>query len=299
MSKIKEFNFSVAIFAPGWTFETIPDIDVRSVNGTDICNTEFIVRNDFFWSSLWKYFLTSGPITLPFYSSFCIGSGKVKRHNGAIKSNQPWFNLSKQEFQPSIPTSNRILLRCFDDCFDGGSCLLMTEKYNIDLRLFVCDFKIQDGIILSFAYKKYNVDVDVECLVNITNDTSHLKIICSDITMPSHFEKANEKHVTYCKDSLLKKIQLQLQANREKCLPITNLVNEWHIRYYYLNFDSNLSDGRITDIGFRKTMKNDAPNDKVLLGALSVHRGLKHIDDDDLTSIEIVSLVLIKLLYFD
>lgn len=75
LKKIKDYNFSVGIFAPGWTFENMQGIDPWTKNGTDACNHQFLARNNRFWGMLWKYLYSRGPNTLPFYTSFCIGSG--------------------------------------------------------------------------------------------------------------------------------------------------------------------------------------------------------------------------------
>lgn len=79
-------------------------IDPWTKNGTDECNYRFLARNNRFWGLLWKYLYSRGPNTLPFYTSFCMGSGKRQYRDGLAISNKAWFNLMEQEYQPSVPS---------------------------------------------------------------------------------------------------------------------------------------------------------------------------------------------------
>lgn len=68
---IKDYNLSIGIFAPGWTFENMPDEHPLRAEGTDDINRKFLERNTRFWKLLWTYLYSRGPNTLPFYTSFC------------------------------------------------------------------------------------------------------------------------------------------------------------------------------------------------------------------------------------
>lgn len=70
---IRQHNLSMAIFAPGWTHETL------SLNQRNIRFFEsFINRDCAFWSSLWPYLYTH-PIRDYFHTNFFIGVNQVSR----------------------------------------------------------------------------------------------------------------------------------------------------------------------------------------------------------------------------
>ena len=149
-------RLSVAIFAPGWVHEIHPLEDFHS-------------ENEKFWSLLLPHLVLRGPASLPILTSFCPGFGKSEHFKGKVIaifvyvnnlafnyfslsnqliSQQPWFNLSKQQLQPllagllygllsedSIHNSSLECLKwgcslkiglqklCYDVGFNGGGCL--------------------------------------------------------------------------------------------------------------------------------------------------------------------------------
>lgn len=52
---------SVALFGPGWTFETLPE------------GEHFLNREITFWRKFWPYLRVHGPANLPFQTNFCQG----------------------------------------------------------------------------------------------------------------------------------------------------------------------------------------------------------------------------------
>lgn len=61
-------HMSVAVFAPGWTFEAAAElgVNVHTRRGTDVCNEYFVERNDRFWELLWPMLWVAGPARMPF-----------------------------------------------------------------------------------------------------------------------------------------------------------------------------------------------------------------------------------------
>uniref|UniRef100_A0A1B6M7N1 Cytosolic endo-beta-N-acetylglucosaminidase TIM barrel domain-containing protein n=1 Tax=Graphocephala atropunctata TaxID=36148 RepID=A0A1B6M7N1_9HEMI len=59
LAVLRTLNMSVAIFAPGWTFETLP------------ADEDFLTRETSFWRRLSSYHYVHGPAQLPFHSDFC------------------------------------------------------------------------------------------------------------------------------------------------------------------------------------------------------------------------------------
>uniref|UniRef100_A0A672Z2M0 Cytosolic endo-beta-N-acetylglucosaminidase n=1 Tax=Sphaeramia orbicularis TaxID=375764 RepID=A0A672Z2M0_9TELE len=115
---IRKHNFSTAIFAPGWVYETQD-------------KTEFRHNQDRFWALLSDHLYIHRPVSpLPFISSFCQGFGKAVYWRGQRERKGNWFNLSAQHIQPLYHTSveNRGWMRsrgCPEDAWDGGCSLLM------------------------------------------------------------------------------------------------------------------------------------------------------------------------------
>lgn len=185
---------------------------------------------------LWQFFVTTGPNKLPFYSSFCLGSGRRRYRDGILV--QPpvsWINLAKQSLQPSVPVGT--IQRSFDEAYNGGSCIkvLRTEKPK---RLFVVDFKCSNDIILSYAYKAAVQDEDLYVLLGIVDDLSGR--ICL-LECGNGKTKAYENYII-CKQ--LKDINLQnalicIGERNEKSMPMTS-INGWEIRYVIWSLKNRL-----------------------------------------------------------
>uniref|UniRef100_A0AAQ6AKZ9 Cytosolic endo-beta-N-acetylglucosaminidase n=1 Tax=Amphiprion ocellaris TaxID=80972 RepID=A0AAQ6AKZ9_AMPOC len=117
---IRKHNFSTAIFAPGWVYETHDD------------KSEFRKNQNKFWGLLSNYLYVHRPASpLPFISSFCQGFGKAVYWRGQPETKGSWFNLTAQEIQPLYYHQNLEAegwLRtsgCPEDAWNGGCSLLL------------------------------------------------------------------------------------------------------------------------------------------------------------------------------
>lgn len=288
MQKIKQFNFSIGIFAPAWTFERIQDIGLNpfEANGSDVCNAHFIRRNNQFWSLLWKHLYCSGPKTLPFYTSFCLGSGKRKFRDGVAMGNSPWFNLLEQEFQPSVPLE---LIHHFDEAYRGGSCFKFSANAG-KLRLFVSEFDCDRNIIVSYVFKRSTPHIHVQFILNVLNeDRQCLQITCGDVVHYDGEKRFKTKHYYPLRGNNLQTVIIGLSNRQEKLFPSFQPVNGWEARYFNLRFGAADNKFRIVDLGISIENRHWALGDELLLGAVHIHEGI----DDDVKSLDVVSNLLI------
>lgn len=115
---IRKHNFSTAIFAPGWVYETQE-------------RTEFRHNQDKFWALLSDHLPVHRAVSsLPFTSSFCQGFGKALYWRGKVESGRSWFSLSAQQLQPLFCSSKEgrgwfKARACPDEVWSGGSSLLI------------------------------------------------------------------------------------------------------------------------------------------------------------------------------
>ncbi|XP_058443671.1 cytosolic endo-beta-N-acetylglucosaminidase isoform X2 [Malaya genurostris] len=279
LATIMAFKFSVAIFAPGWTFESLEESMRRDQLDQDSSNVRFLKLNDRFWNMLWRYFFVRGPRELPFYTSFCLGSGKIRNRLGKQQT-QSWFNLSRQGFQPSIPYTPPkeyeqdqvgpvYWTHSFDNALDGGSCVKVEEIFP-NSRLFACDFPCASDLIVAYAFQRSSeLSADVNLLLKAYNIRYHdsLKVVCG--AEDCHISGRSNEMKAVPLDSEDCRMLLELKANVK--LPVMASINGWEIRYYYLSFEVIRQPMSIVDIGIE--MRKDNPTDYVLLGALLVQVG--------------------------
>ncbi|KAL1130623.1 hypothetical protein AAG570_011865, partial [Ranatra chinensis] len=121
----RKLKLSVALFAPGWVHEKQSPDD------------PFIARELKFWRLISNYLYLSGPSTLPLSTSFCQGYGLAVYRDGLVISQKPWYNLSRQNYQPTDLTGYEgcdsppvCLLHSIRDAFEGGGCLIVTSCSN-------------------------------------------------------------------------------------------------------------------------------------------------------------------------
>lgn len=234
LARTVERDFSVALFAPGWVYETIPNRD-KIPNLNEI----FLRSNERFYSSFWKYLYTSGPREMPFYSSFCLGSGLRRFQAGRLIDNRPWFDLRSQTISLSVPIPNNRMEHDFSTAFEGGSCLKISDKtLSLPMRLFCCDFCCENDLIVAYAMKKSVETVDLEILLNVINGDSHCQIVCGSAqfvrrggvtaaeasSWPGHHraQNINESQMAFAKNFL--------ERTQEKHIPCTSQMNGWEIR---------------------------------------------------------------------
>lgn len=273
LHKIKQFNFSVGIFAPAWTFERLIDIGLNpfQTQHTDTVNHHFMQRNHLFWTLLWNYFYSSGPKALPFYTSFCLGSGRLKFRDGILTQSEPWFNIMEQEYQPSVPS---VYEYYFGDAFRGGCCLRFRGNVN-KLRLFVSDFRCADDMIVSYVFKRSSPHIRINLILKIVDhrNESHLIVHCGNDGEAS--SAAGEKHILPIAHIALERVIIGLSERQERILPSYRPINDWHSRYFYIKFDRNISNARVVDVGVSVVKDGGwADDDFVQLGALHIHAGI-------------------------
>lgn len=286
LARITQERFSAGLFAPGWTYETLQQYgyNIKVPIGLDDVNEAFLLRNDKFWWLLWDNFATYPYHELPFYTNFCLGSGKQfyvhgkphSKHSSRTllgnsvesfdESSERFFNLSRQSLQPSVPL-HQLAKRCYDDAFHGGSCLQLLA-YDTNFRLFACDFLLSGKcLICSYAFKLHPRDGEFDCILRfcIDNNTNDCYLFLGDYYNSSNLQKGR------CYVSPLKtKYHDQLVSSYTSAnLPLKSSIernepNQWNIRYYVISFDTSI---QIKDIGILYRRQPNAL-DTAYLGAI-------------------------------
>ncbi|KAJ8959127.1 hypothetical protein NQ318_022385 [Aromia moschata] len=150
---VTRYNLSMAIFAPGWTHETL--------GKSDQFFKQFLDRDSAFWCSLWPYMYTH-PINKYFTTDFYIGLDK-SCYNIFNQQRQISKFLHPNEItivpnHEDIPTlCNKC--SCLQIVMNGSrnSCLLTRKNLRRDVEyvhhLFVCDLEIVDNTVVYFVTK--------------------------------------------------------------------------------------------------------------------------------------------------
>jgi mannosyl-glycoprotein endo-beta-N-acetylglucosaminidase len=258
LAEVRRHDFSVAFFAVGWTWESLSEkLNLFEECGTDDCNNQFLENNDMFWRSLWPHLPTNAVNQLPFCTSFCLGSGKFQCCRGDRSEAQPWFNLTKQGHQLSVPIGQNGMSRCFEDSFDGGSCLKLTYSEGAQQRLFVCDFDCSQGLLVTIAVKFEYEAQDVDLILHVMDRKSErkLKVVCT-----KNFETVDEGAAKLP----------PLDSQQQEKLDLHASANGWEMRHFYLSLDAT-NDYRLCDIGVRVS-KTGETSSAVRLGAISIEK---------------------------
>lgn len=220
-------QLSVALFATGWTLESIEaemKYERRSLLTQEL-NTRFLARDRTFWGTLWPCMDTFGPNQLPFYTSFCIGSGEFANRLGMRVKRKSWFDLRKQELQPCNPS----IERCFDDSFDGGSCLSFDKNsFGTTDRLFVCDFGSFKDVLVSIAFKRNYRTIDLNLVLKLKPSPSQ-KELCLFL-VDKNYNGDKEKVNRAADDDAVRNVIDNLQKKGQRHLPFVNSINGWEVR---------------------------------------------------------------------
>ncbi|XP_078257218.1 cytosolic endo-beta-N-acetylglucosaminidase isoform X1 [Rhinoraja longicauda] len=149
---IRKYNFSGALFAPGWVYETL---DKES----------FHQNQHKFWSLLAEYLPIHRICTLPLVTSFCQGFGKNVYRNGKVETAGSWVNLSLQEvqpllmdLQPHLANGAMKIYGCSEDAWNGG-CSLVIEglipgtRPEMSVRLFGLEIQGPPRVFVAVIYK--------------------------------------------------------------------------------------------------------------------------------------------------
>ncbi|GAB0099918.1 Mannosyl-glycoprotein endo-beta-N-acetylglucosaminidase [Sergentomyia squamirostris] len=276
LEKIAKRDFSIGLFAIGWTFEAMQnEHDIFSEKGNTECNEVFFKRNNKFYSLFWKHLYTSGPCELPFYTSFCVGSGLVRRELGLNVSSTPWFNLRLQQPQMSIPIDNQYFEHYFHDSFEGGSCLRTTSVSPRIYRIFCTDFDCTTDILFSYALKRCNKEIDLEVVLFVVDAATEKRcrvVLAEDSIFTDRVTWPGNCSMKPLIEENLKQVQHFLMRSNEKYIPVRTEIHGWETRFYYLSFDPSIV-GRIVDIGVR--MRGYPFGEHwINLGAISIHSGV-------------------------
>ncbi|XP_059203698.1 cytosolic endo-beta-N-acetylglucosaminidase [Centropristis striata] len=175
---IRKHNFSTAIFAPGWVYETHED------------KTEFRKNQDKFWALLTDYLYIHRPASpLPFISSFCQGFGKAIYRRGQLESNSGWFNLTAQEIQPlyyNMKLEDRGWLcsrGCPEDAWNGGCSLLLdglipvTQMSPVSARIFSLHVPLASKTLVTLIYKpSAGITVSLELKTTDASLCTHMDV---------------------------------------------------------------------------------------------------------------------------
>lgn len=255
----------------------MPDALPMLTRGSDRTNQRFLERNTRFWALLWKDLYSRGPNTLPFYTSFCLGSGKKKYRDGLQIAHNPWFNLTEQQYQPSVPS---VFEYQFDEAYHGGSCIKFTNKVN-NIRLFTTDFSCENNLIAAYVFKRTDPEIKVQLVLNVQNDIgdSSMLIYCDsdERDEPNIKIEPGKRFLNPLKANVLKYTIVGLSNRHEKIFPSSNRpILGWKTKYFYLNFDEVAKFGRVIDIGISINKHHwNEESDCVLLGALQIHSGIE------------------------
>lgn len=272
LAKIRRHNMSVGVFAPGWTFERVSDLGInhKTVRGTELCNRAFIERNNRFWALLWPSMYTSSYAVLPFYSSFCLGSGKQRYQDGILcQPTTSWFKLDLQSLQPSVPQQH--IEYDFEESYSGGCRIRVLHADGSDLRprrLFSVDWQLVYGLIVAYAFKSVaGNENQVSLWLRTESAEGNISRIECGSDENNRTLQTDDRYIFPLKGADLRAVIIHISTGHEKSLPET-ASNEWMVRYYYVTSDLSQRE-LVTDIGFGK-QQGGQPS---YLGAVHVHRG--------------------------
>ncbi|XP_017872406.1 PREDICTED: cytosolic endo-beta-N-acetylglucosaminidase [Drosophila arizonae] len=267
LARIAARGFSAGIFAPAWCFETLQQFNynIRDSSGDESVNAAFLLRNEYWWARLWPSLATHPYRRLPFYTNFCVGSGRSSFECGARqRTGRPFFNLARQALQPSVPLGGNAE-RSFDTAYAGG-CALRIVNYVRAFRLFLTEFQLPQGILLlGYAYKisapdeSHALDVVLR-LCPPQQPMQDVYVFCGD-----YGENVITQSTCYISPvggalppSLLHE-QLPLERGA--------LGENWRVRYYLARFDGPV---QLQDIGVLGR-RPDQSTSEAYIGAIYVH----------------------------
>lgn len=255
LERIAKHGFSAGIFAPAWCYETLQSYgyNIRTTAGDESLNDAFLARNERWWSRLWEWLGTHPYCQLPFYTDFCVGSGRGNYVCGSRQAaSRPFFNLARQALQPSVPLGE-FAQHSFDTAYAGGSALRV-ENYELAFRLFLTQFEIPLGVLLlSYAYRmdadaqqedalQHSLDVVLRCST-LRHSEQDLFLFCGQYS--EHFPMM----AGMCYLRPVNGAQLP-RALRHAQLPTEPdaLGDNWRVAYYLMHFDGPFI---VQDIGLR------------------------------------------------
>lgn len=180
LREIRKNGLSVALFAPGWTYE------IPSREG--LAERQFFVREHTFWGLLEPFLNFHGPNLQSSwrarglanqYRSHSVFQTCFSLGRGSCKQGRPgWFNLKKMEFQPSLLIVNggenndvdglgtarrphNLPYSCFttDTCsFNQSQCLKIAAEGTRTVPLFILNIQVEkdDAMLFVLILKREN-----------------------------------------------------------------------------------------------------------------------------------------------
>ncbi|KAH8416583.1 hypothetical protein KR222_010236, partial [Zaprionus bogoriensis] len=250
LARIAQRGFSAGIFAPAWCYETLQHYgyNIRTSEGDEALNAAFLARNERWWARLWEWLGTHPYRALPFYTDFCVGSGRGTFECGARNTAaRPFFNLARQSLQPSVPLGGNAQ-HCFETAYAGG-CALRVVNYERAFRLFLSDFEVPLGVLLlGYAYR-------LDAAADAAHHSLDVVLRCCKPRHPEHdlhlFCGGYEQHILTPGTCCLAPIAGPLPSGlaHEQLPPEQDALGEnWRVRYYLVRFDGPLL---LQDIGLK------------------------------------------------
>ncbi|KAL1494460.1 hypothetical protein ABEB36_010058 [Hypothenemus hampei] len=146
---IRKYKLSMALFAPGWTHETLE----KNANMPEF--VQFLNKDDSLWINLWSYLYTH-PINHFFQTNFHVGLD-FNYYNLYMQKLQ----LSRILYPEQTGELSTKLCNCLRRSFvqSKNSCLISTEQLPDEHedfhRLFSCDLKLSGSIVVYLLYKTF------------------------------------------------------------------------------------------------------------------------------------------------
>ncbi|KAK5641493.1 hypothetical protein RI129_010040 [Pyrocoelia pectoralis] len=242
VEKIREHNLSIAIFAQGWTHETLDP------EPADTLLERFLIRDNAFWKSLWPYLYTH-PINTLFETFFYVG---VDKNWYKLESQQVQLSQFLHSYEKLIEAKNVSTLDgaciCLQLYFEEPytMCLITNQALKMDEtyihHLFSCDIQISSPVILYSYMKQLNA-----CRVESENDYFNIVVFArtgggslKKIVCYADNQKELSNNLTL----------LELNYSQEES--VINLVSskhkvpaDWILRCYVLDIKNIF----ITDVG--------------------------------------------------
>nr|CAI5841975.1 unnamed protein product [Callosobruchus analis] len=217
-------NLSMAIFAPGWTHETLGKVELLFY--------KFYNRDSAFWCSLWPYLYTH-PLNNYFTTNFYIGLDEYC-YNIFSQQQQLTEVLRPKLITPEFSEVPNIKSQC--DCLQihmldtKNNCLITKKNLRRDTDhihyLFACDLKIVDNTVVFFLTKGPS-DLKVTLLVSGFNRTMR-KI---ELLTESKVNPLNSSTVLEVNPSESTDILSSLTSRYYNMI----MDNNWNLRVYVFN----------------------------------------------------------------
>lgn len=230
----------------------------------------YLLRDRALWATLWPYMKTRLPTQLPFMTSFCRGQGIKKWMYGEVMSEDAWFNLAMMKYQLNtahgahgyrlrniqetsttkqyalyhVPGERPCSQLHMADAFTGGSCIQINpsdktantkQNEHRTIKLFHCDFYIEDGIIVCVVTKKLaeNREQSLNVILRI-EDARGVREECQLLGRESDVSGGG-REVRVVDDAERRRIQRYLLSEEPDFYVSNATTSGWDVCYYMLS----------------------------------------------------------------